>query len=107
MTRILVLLSFLWTVVVGLWAALALEEPIAHPLPPALLIPAAVAALPLVWPRVWTRVTSTLLLLAFSALAGMSVGLFYIPAVVLMGIAALRIDKLGEQAVKTRREKPT
>ena len=87
MTKLLVSLSLLWATAVSVWAMF-----VGPGFPPALLIPVAFAALPLVWPRTWSRAMSTLLLFVFSALAAASVGLFYAPAVLLMGSAAIRLD---------------
>jgi hypothetical protein len=53
-------------------------------------IPVVVALVPLIFDRATTRTVSTVLLWTFSMITGFSVGLFFVPAAVVMTIASVR-----------------
>ena len=51
-------------------------------------IPVAIACLPLLFRRRWVRVTTAILLSVFSFISGFTIGLFYVPAAILLAVAA-------------------
>jgi hypothetical protein len=57
-----------------------------------LAVPIVVALLPLVFDRRTTRIVSVVLLWTFTVITGFSVGSFFVPAAVLMTVAAVRSD---------------
>lgn len=71
---------------------------------PAVLIPVLLAAMPLMWQRHPTRglmtAICTLVLFGFCILAGFSIGLFYLPTVLIMLIGSI------VSRVQRRRHKP-
>jgi hypothetical protein len=52
------------------------------------MFPVLVAALPVVGRRHWLRIAAAIVIGAFAFISGMSIGLFYFPAAVLMLLAA-------------------
>lgn len=68
---------------------------------PTLLVPIAVSSLPLLTRRglgaLVGRVADTVLLLGFVVLGAMTVGIFYLPAAVLMGMSALLLAVARER----------
>jgi hypothetical protein len=53
------------------------------------LFPVAIALLPVVFRQRWVRIAAAVVLWVFAFLAGMSIGLFYVPAAVAMLVAAM------------------
>jgi len=61
-------------------------------------VPLVIALIPLLFDRRSTRIVSTVVLWAFSIIAGFSVGLFFVPAAIAMTIAAARSDPVHTAA---------
>ena len=61
-------------------------------------VPVVFALAPVVFDRRPVRIASTVLLWAFCVIAGFSVGLFFVPAAILMTIASVRSDPVATAA---------
>jgi hypothetical protein len=56
------------------------------------IFPALVAFVPLVFPGKWSRILAAVLVGAFALISGFSIGMFYLPAAIVMLVAACRGD---------------
>ena len=83
----------------AIWAAIVASDPAPAPLNPRLWVAAVVAALPLLSQNRWVYLAATLLLCAFVVLGAASVGLLYVPAAVVMGIAMGLSFRRGDRRV--------